>query len=489
MRRSSPISRMDRESRIHDTLEIMLQDKSSTPCKLPLEYLRKITNDFSDKRLLGEGGFGKVYKPKIADFGLSKLFIDKKTHTCATTLFGSLGYMAPEYICNRWVTTKADIYSLGVIIIEIITGGKIDLFNFDIATSRRDFVEPVLQNRRNRLEAAPRCASLDTDYHQIEICLEIGISCIMFDPKERPAIGRIIEILNKWENTSCYVNDVERPAAVKISEPKELLEITPIRLHFSFDPDQRVICLVKLINKTDDNVVFHFGVTEAENVYHIEPNTGLLLPWSFHFGVTEAENVYHIEPNTGLLLPWSTFNVDVTMEMKDESPSSVGDEFLVQSVTMQGYNAISKPITTDMFNNMPKNMVHKVKLKVVYVPSLPRIMSELVTIESLVAALGNSPVAQHRMILGESLYRLVDQLEHDQADKVTGMLLELDLTEVLNLIESPEALKARVAEAMKTLCIDQLKQSMYPLVDQLEHEHARRSLKCFWRWITLKFFS
>jgi polyadenylate-binding protein len=54
-------------------------------------------------------------------------------------------------------------------------------------------------------------------------------------------------------------------------------------------------------------------------------------------------------------------------------------------------------------------------------------------------------------MLGENLYPLVDQLEHDQAAKVTGMLLEMDQTEVLHLLESPDALKAKVAEAMEVL--------------------------------------
>lgn len=54
-------------------------------------------------------------------------------------------------------------------------------------------------------------------------------------------------------------------------------------------------------------------------------------------------------------------------------------------------------------------------------------------------------------LLGENLYPLVDQLEHENAAKVTGMLLEMDQTEVLHLLESPEALKAKVAEAMEVL--------------------------------------
>ncbi|KAF3487603.1 hypothetical protein F2Q69_00052814 [Brassica cretica] len=54
-------------------------------------------------------------------------------------------------------------------------------------------------------------------------------------------------------------------------------------------------------------------------------------------------------------------------------------------------------------------------------------------------------------MLGENLYPLVEQLEAESAAKVTGMLLEMDQTEVLHLLESPEALKAKVAEAMDVL--------------------------------------
>lgn len=61
------------------------------------------------------------------------------------------------------------------------------------------------------------------------------------------------------------------------------------------------------------------------------------------------------------------------------------------------------------------------------------------------------PLLQLLQMLGENLYPLVEQLEPDAAAKVTGMLLEMDQTEVLHLLESPEALKAKVAEAMEVL--------------------------------------
>lgn len=57
----------------------------------------------------------------------------------------------------------------------------------------------------------------------------------------------------------------------------------------------------------------------------------------------------------------------------------------------------------------------------------------------------------YMQLLGENLYPLVEQLEPEMAAKVTGMLLEMDQTEVLHLLESPDALKAKVAEAMDIL--------------------------------------
>ena len=65
-------------------------------------------------------------------------------------------------------------------------------------------------------------------------------------------------------------------------------------------------------------------------------------------------------------------------------------------------------------------------------------------------------------LLDENLYPLVDQLEREQAAKVTAMLLEMDQTEVLHLLELLDALKAMVAEAIEILRSAQ----------QLQHSNA-----------------
>jgi len=61
--------------------------------------------------------------PKIADFGLSRCFDENQSRAVTSKLIGSMGYMAPEFYSGE-ITFKSDIYSLGVIITEILTGKK-----------------------------------------------------------------------------------------------------------------------------------------------------------------------------------------------------------------------------------------------------------------------------------------------------------------------------------------------------------------------------
>ncbi|KAF2297672.1 hypothetical protein GH714_002149 [Hevea brasiliensis] len=63
----------------------------------------------------------KEFNPKIGDFGLAKLFPDDITHI-STRIAGTTGYLAPEYALGGQLTMKADVYSFGVLVLEIISG-------------------------------------------------------------------------------------------------------------------------------------------------------------------------------------------------------------------------------------------------------------------------------------------------------------------------------------------------------------------------------
>ncbi|KAH7524900.1 hypothetical protein FEM48_Zijuj06G0168400 [Ziziphus jujuba var. spinosa] len=74
-----------------------------------------------------------------------------------------------------------------------------------------------------------------------------------------------------------------------------------------------------------------------------------------------------------------------------------------------------------------------------------------VPMSTLASALASATPENQRLMLGEQLYPLVKRIEPEHAAKVTGMLLEMDQTEVLHLIESPDDLKDKVGEAIEVL--------------------------------------
>ncbi|TVU26835.1 hypothetical protein EJB05_29400, partial [Eragrostis curvula] len=133
--------------------------------------------------------------PKIADFGLSRLFDEKQTRDMTSNVIGTMGYMAPEYIDGQ-ITLKSDIYSLGIIILEILTGQK------------------GYTKIENVLESWSIVSLEDTWLESIRVCAEIGIECIESNPTNRPDTKRIIKRLTEMEHkygfTLPQVNSYEK---------------------------------------------------------------------------------------------------------------------------------------------------------------------------------------------------------------------------------------------------------------------------------------
>ncbi|KAL6846933.1 hypothetical protein ACP4OV_022786 [Aristida adscensionis] len=154
--------------------------------------------------------------PKIADFGLSRLFGAEQTRISTTSRDGTLGYMAPEYLNRGIITKKLDIFSLGVIIIEIMTGRK-DYPYETTETSSQKFIEPVIKNWKNRLKKLPKYALWKTDCQQIRRCIQIGLACVKSDWKERPTICQIIEMLHGNEKGKSTISNSSAAAMARSS--------------------------------------------------------------------------------------------------------------------------------------------------------------------------------------------------------------------------------------------------------------------------------
>lgn len=75
--------------------------------------------------------------PKVSDFGLAKLMGREHSHVI-TMVRGTRGYLAPEWVSNRPITVKADVYSYGMLLLEIIGGRR----NLDMSFDVEDFFYP-----------------------------------------------------------------------------------------------------------------------------------------------------------------------------------------------------------------------------------------------------------------------------------------------------------------------------------------------------------
>jgi len=116
------------------------------------------------------------------------------------------GYMAPEYLHKGIITKKSDIFSLGVIVIEIITGRRDGPDSTGMSIP--DFIENVLEKWRNRLEDS-RCTSLEKGCQQISRCIEMGLNCVQFDETKRPTTKEIINCLKRHDDANLHVINEE----------------------------------------------------------------------------------------------------------------------------------------------------------------------------------------------------------------------------------------------------------------------------------------
>ncbi|CAN6371456.1 unnamed protein product [Urochloa humidicola] len=133
--------------------------------------------------------------PKIADFGLSRIFGEEQTRTLTSNVLGSRGYLAPEYYYRGEVSTKSDIFSLGILIIEIVTGLKVDSNTEDL--SSKNLINSVRKSWTKMPQIASNYPTLEANYlQQVKRCIDIGLHCVSTNPTERPSVGEIIDRLD-----------------------------------------------------------------------------------------------------------------------------------------------------------------------------------------------------------------------------------------------------------------------------------------------------
>ncbi|KAK8952791.1 Proline-rich receptor-like protein kinase PERK1 [Platanthera guangdongensis] len=138
------------------------------------------------------------FEALVADFGLAKLSSDNHTHV-STRVMGTFGYLAPEYASSGKLTEKSDVFSYGVMLLELITGRRpVGSSHAFMEDSLVDWARPVLSQALadgNYDEVADH--RLDGNYDPVEMARTIvcAAACVRHSAKRRPKMSQIVHAL------------------------------------------------------------------------------------------------------------------------------------------------------------------------------------------------------------------------------------------------------------------------------------------------------
>uniref|UniRef100_A0A8R7PE17 Cysteine-rich receptor-like protein kinase 10 n=1 Tax=Triticum urartu TaxID=4572 RepID=A0A8R7PE17_TRIUA len=135
---------------------------------------------------------------KISDFGLARLFEGDQSKDVTNRVVGTFGYMAPEYVVRGHYSTKSDVFSFGILVLEIITGRRnCGSYNSEQSV---DLLSIIWEHwtKGTILEIAdPSLASRSSaPEEEILTYVHIGLMCVQESPADRPTMSRANAILN-----------------------------------------------------------------------------------------------------------------------------------------------------------------------------------------------------------------------------------------------------------------------------------------------------
>ncbi|KAJ8528312.1 hypothetical protein K7X08_022004 [Anisodus acutangulus] len=140
--------------------------------------------------------------PKISDFGMARIFGRQESEANTKRIVGTHGYMFPEYALRGIVSTKTDVFSFGVLLLEIVSGKK--------NNSCYDFEHPLnliglaweLWREERALELIDATLIESCSCDEVMRCIHVGLLCVQDYAKDRPSMSSVVPMLT---------NDTKQP--------------------------------------------------------------------------------------------------------------------------------------------------------------------------------------------------------------------------------------------------------------------------------------
>ncbi|KAF5472869.1 hypothetical protein F2P56_009538 [Juglans regia] len=158
--------------------------------------LRIIHRDLKASNILLDGDMN----PKISDFGMARLFLLDQTQANTSRIVGTYGYMAPEYAMHGQFSLKSDVFSFGVLVLEIVSGQRNHCFRN--GENVEDLLSYAWRNWREgtALDIVDSTMSSGSTSEMIR-CIHIGLLCVQENVADRPTMASIVLMLNSYSIT------------------------------------------------------------------------------------------------------------------------------------------------------------------------------------------------------------------------------------------------------------------------------------------------
>ncbi|KAJ7525075.1 hypothetical protein O6H91_17G035300 [Diphasiastrum complanatum] len=137
------------------------------------------------------------FEAHVADFGLAKLFQVSGKSQSMSSIAGSYGYIAPEYAYTLKVNEKSDIYSFGVVLLELVTGRRPIEPEYGDGVDIVQWVRKKIQTKDGVLDVLDsRMGSSNLPLHEVMLLLRVALLCSNDLPVDRPTMRDVVQMLS-----------------------------------------------------------------------------------------------------------------------------------------------------------------------------------------------------------------------------------------------------------------------------------------------------
>ncbi|XP_017981779.1 PREDICTED: probable serine/threonine-protein kinase At1g01540 [Theobroma cacao] len=140
----------------------------------------------------------KQWNPKVSDFGLAKLLGSERSYV-TTRVMGTFGYVAPEYASTGMLNERSDVYSFGILLMEIISGrNPVDYSRPQGEVNLVEWLKTMVTNRNAEGVLDPRLP-VKPSSRALKRALLVALRCVDPNAQKRPKMGHVIHMLEADE--------------------------------------------------------------------------------------------------------------------------------------------------------------------------------------------------------------------------------------------------------------------------------------------------